>query len=239
MSYRFYSEEPIRYETAGGTIARLSDSEAHHFLHVMRGGVGDRVTLFDGSGYEFEAEVTQTTRRDVTLAVLSQTEVDREPAIAVSLGVALPKGDRQKVLVDMLTQLGVARLVPLATEHSVAAPKGSGLDKLRRSVIEASKQCGRNRLMAIDEPMGLDEFLTTTQADVRLIAHPTGGASAIEKAGKSVAIAIGPEGGFADAEVATAAAAGWEAVSFGRSILRIETAAIAAASLYSITKIKK
>lgn len=238
MSYRFYSQEPIRFRSAGETSAQLRDSEAHHFLHVMRGGIGDRVTLFDGSGYEFVAEVTQSTRRDVTLAVLSQAEVDREPAVAVTLGVALPKGDRQKVLLDMLTQLGVARLVPLATEHSVAAPKGSGLDKLRRSVIEASKQCGRNRLMAIDEPMGLEDFLATTQADVRLIAHPMSGATAIEKAGKSVAIAIGPEGGFADAEVAKAAAIGWEAVSFGKSILRIETAAIAAAALYSIAKNK-
>ena len=236
MSYRFFSDEPIRFESAGGTSAQLSDSEAHHFLHVMRGGVGDRVTLFDGSGFEFEAEVVETTRRDVTLAVLSRGEVDRETPVIVTLGVALPKGDRQKVLVDMLTQLGVARLVPLATEHSVAAPKGSGLDKLRRSVVEASKQCGRNRLMVIDEPMEFEKFLATTQADVRLIAHPTGGASASEKVGKSVAIAIGPEGGFADNEVAEATAAGWGAVSFGKSILRIETAAIAAASLYSLRR---
>jgi 16S rRNA (uracil1498-N3)-methyltransferase len=234
MSYRFYSDEPIRFAEAGETTAQLSDSEAHHFLHVMRGGVGDRVTLFDGSGCEFEAEVIETTRRDVTLAVLSQVEIDREPAVSLTLGVALPKGDRQKVLVEMLTQLGVARLVPLATEHSVAAPKGSGLDKLRRGVVEASKQCGRNRLMAIDEPMGLEEFLSTTQADVRLIAHPTGDDAATGPSAKTIAIAIGPEGGFAAAEVAGAAAAGWGVVSFGKSILRIETAAIAAAALYAI-----
>ncbi len=232
MSHRFYCDEPILFDPAGGSAARLSDSEAHHLLHVMRGGVGDHVTLFDGSGYEYEAEVLETTRRDVTLAVLSRTEVNREPPVVVTLGVALPKGDRQKVLVDMLTQLGVARLVPLATEHSVAAPKGSGLDKLRRGVVEASKQCGRNRLMAIDEPMAFREFLATTHANRRLIAHPTGGSQATASGAKSVAIAIGPEGGFSDVEVTEAEAAGWESVSFGRSILRIETAAIAAASIF-------
>lgn len=235
MSYRFYSDEPIRYEAAGGATAQLSDSEAHHFLHVMRGSPGDRVTLFDGSGFEFEAEVVEMTRRDVTLAVLSRHEVDREPAVALTIGVALPKGDRQKVLVDMLTQLGVARLVPLVTEHSVAAPKESGIGKLRRSVVEASKQCGRNRLMAIDEPRKLGDFLQATKSETKLIAHPSGGPQPRAAASGEVAIAIGPEGGFTEAEIAAAAAAGWTPLNLGHSLLRIETAAVAAAALYAIT----
>ena len=227
MSQRYFSEQPLQI----GAEARLADSEAHHFLHVMRGGVGDRVTLFDGTGREFEAEVVEKSRRDVTLALHAGQEVDREPAVELTLGVALPKGDRQKVLVEKLTELGVARLVPLATERSVAAPKASGLEKLRRAVIEASKQCGRNRLMKIDEPVALTEFLQETQADARWIAHPYESGQPQTLTGGTCAVAIGPEGGFSDQEVAAATAAGWAGVSFGKSILRIETAAIAAAAI--------
>lgn len=234
MSHRFFSDEPIPLDLTASPTVRIGDSEAHHLLHVMRAGVGDRVTLFDGSGAEFEAEVVETTRRDATLAVLSRHEVDREPAAAVTLGVALPKGDRQKVLVDMLTQIGVTRLAPLTTEHSVAAPKGSGLDKLRRAVVEASKQCGRNRLMAIEEPQRLEDFLRTTEAETKLIAHPSGEAQPRAGARGRIAIVVGPEGGLSETEVAAAAACGWAPLSLGRSILRIETAAVAAAAIYAV-----
>ncbi len=231
MSQRFYSPEPIQFDPATPVEASLIDTEAHHFLHVMRGGLGDRVTLFDGSGDEFTAEVTATGRRDVALTVLSRESVSRESPCHLTLGVAMPKGDRQKVLVEKLTELGVARLVPLHTERSVAALKGSALDKLRRGVVEASKQCGRNVLMQIAEPTDLNDFLSTTEADTKLIAHPyDGAATSIDEAAR-VAIAIGPEGGFSDEEVAVATTAGWQRLTIGRSILRIETAAIAAAAL--------
>lgn len=229
MPSRYFSDDPIPWPTEG--TVRLVDNEAHHFLHVMRGKIGDRLTLFDGSGAEFEAEVTKTTRREVMLAVLSREEVDREPGVELTLGVAIPKGDRQKVLVEKLTELGVARLVPLVTERSVAAPKASGLEKLRRAVVEASKQCGRNRLMVIDEPVPLAEFLASTEADRRLIAHPYGGTAVEPPAAGTIAVAVGPEGGFSDSEVATARDAGWAPLTLGRSILRIETAAIGAAAI--------
>lgn len=231
MPARYFCDAPIEWPCEGPV--RLLDSEAHHFLHVMRGKVGERLTLFDGSGAEFEAEVTETTRREVVLAVLSREEVDRESAVEITLGVAIPKGDRQKFLVEKLTELGVARLVPLVTERSVAAPKASGLAKLRRGVIEASKQCGRNRLMALDEPMAFAEFLATTEADSRWIAHPYGGSQLVGEAGGSAAVAIGPEGGFSEKEITAAGEAGWASMTLGRSILRIETAALAAASILS------
>lgn len=231
MPSRYFSETPIDWPAT--EKACLVDSEAHHFLHVMRGKVGERLTLFDGSGAEFAAEVTETSRREVVLAVLSREEVDREPTIEITLGVAIPKGDRQKVLVEKLTELGVARLVPLVTQRSVAAPKASGLEKLRRAVVEASKQCGRNRLMAIDEPTALDDFLQATEADTKWIAHPYGGPQPQAAAGGSCAVAVGPEGGFTDAEVAAASDTSWAPLTLGRSILRIETAAIAAAAICS------
>ena len=224
MSDRFFCEQPII-----GNEALLAGPAAHHLLHVMRAKVGDRVMLFDGSGAEFEAEVQRTARAEVELEILARQEVDRESRRHVTLGVALPKGDRQKVLVEKLTELGVARLVPLSTSRSVASPSGGALEKLRRQVIEASKQCGRNRLMEITEPAPLNAFLHGFEADcTRLIAHPSGGEPftyASEE--EPLTCAIGPEGGFDLQELEMAQKAGWRVVSLGSTVLRVETAAIA------------
>ncbi|TWT47225.1 16S rRNA (uracil(1498)-N(3))-methyltransferase [Botrimarina hoheduenensis] len=226
MSSRFYCETLI-----DGATATLDGPEAHHLLHVMRGKVGDRLTLFDGSGAEYEAQVTGLTRSAATLAVLAREAIDRELPFALTLGVALPKGDRQRVLVEKLTELGVTRLTPLQTERSVVDLKGGAVDKLRRMVVEASKQCGRNRLMGIDEPQRLADFLTAPATGPRLLAHPSGSVFPQRIGTDPAVIAIGPEGGFSDEEVAAARGAGWSVATFGPRILRIETAAIMAAAL--------
>jgi 16S rRNA (uracil1498-N3)-methyltransferase len=144
------------------------------------------------------------------------------------VGVALPKGDRQRWLVEKLTELGVTELVPLATERGVAQPTTSALDRLRRGVVEACKQCGRNRLMQIAEPSAWDEWVRR-EAPRQLLAHPGGMLlSQIDlRAAVGAQIAIGPEGGLTDAEVAAAIAAGWLSVDLGPRILRVETAAVA------------
>ena len=118
----------------------------------MRATPGTQVTLFDGSGDEFAAAVDRVGRSEVELAILSRESINRELPFALTLGVALPKGDRQKWLVEKAVELGVARIVPLRTQRSVAQPVEQALVRLRRAVIEASKQCGRNRLLQIDPP---------------------------------------------------------------------------------------
>src|SRR5436190_5899651 len=154
MSERFYSPHPI---TAGCMM--LDGPEAHHLLHVMRASVGDEVTLFDDSGAEFKATIETLRRTDAELRIIERREIDRELPFPLAVGVALPKGDRQKWLVEKLTELGVTTLVPLVTERSVAQPAASALERLRRAVIEAAKQCGRNRLMRITEPQSWDGWI--------------------------------------------------------------------------------
>lgn len=234
MPPRFFCETPIDWNADGPTAATLVDAEAHHLLHVLRLGVGDRVTLFDGAGAEFPAEVSATSRRDVTLAVQDRLAPDRERPAPLVLGVALPKGDRQRVLVEKLTELGVAELVPLLTERGVAAPKPAALERLRRGVIEASKQCRRNVLMRVSEPATLDRFLAERDSAERLFAHPDGAPLTPAESCGPAAIAVGPEGGFSDAEAAAAVRAGWAAVSLGPRILRVETAAVALAATRAI-----
>ena len=227
MSDRYFIDEPI----SPGRVV-LAGAEAHHLIHVMRAAPGMQVVLFDGSGAEFPAVVEQVGRSDVVLSSLSREEVDRELPFAMTLGVALPKGDRQKWLVEKAVELGVSRIVPLRTQRGVAQPVEQALARLERTVVEASKQCGRNRLMQIDRPQSWPEFLhTESNASCRLLGHPHGacGASQLsvpDPRPECIALAIGPEGGFTDDEVAEAVAAGWQTVDLGPRILRIETAAL-------------
>jgi 16S rRNA (uracil1498-N3)-methyltransferase len=170
MSERFFVPGPIRAD-----LVLLTGSEAHHLLHVMRARVGDRVVLFDGTGWEFEAEVVQIARQEARLRICRQSYVDRELPVLLVVGVAMPKGDRQRWLVEKAVELGVGRLVPLIGQRSVVRPGPALLARLRRSVIEASKQCGRNRLMEIGGPMGWSEWVSAYQgAGVRWVADPAG-----------------------------------------------------------------
>ncbi|MEQ8787758.1 MAG: 16S rRNA (uracil(1498)-N(3))-methyltransferase [Pirellulaceae bacterium] len=233
MSQRFYSTQPIE-----GEAVVVDGPEAHHLLHVMRATAGTEVVLFDGHGAEYAARVSQTGRSEVRLDVLLRREVNRESPIALTLGVALPKGDRQRWLVEKATELGVTRLAPLITAHGVAQPETKTLDKLRRAVIEASKQCGRNRLMEIGEAETVEAFLQNTTADERLIAHPDPTSNVrplLSGDVSTVVAAIGPEGGFSDEELQAAGAAGWTPVSLGPRILRVETAALSLAAIVGLT----
>lgn len=239
MSERFFVETLIT-----GQRATLTEDEARHLARVMRADIGDEVLLFDGSGAEFVARVAAISKSKVELAIIERRPIDRELPFELTLAVALPKGDRQKWLVEKLTELGVTRLVPLIAERGVAQPVESALARLRRSVIEASKQCGRNRLMEIGEPtvlvQGPRSNVQSQESGIRgqgsgvsqrLLADPSGKPLGIvERAPGAMIAAVGPEGGFTPAELAAAVECGWQPVSLGKSILRVETAALAIAA---------
>jgi 16S rRNA (uracil1498-N3)-methyltransferase len=226
MADRYFASQPI-----DARQVTLTGPEAHHLAHVMRSKAGEQVVLFDSTGCEYLAEVRAVRRAEVELAILERRDVDRELPINLTLGVALPKGERQKWLVEKTVELGLATLVPLVTARSVAQPSGGSLTRLRRAVVEASKQCGRNKLMTIAEPMSWSAFLAdTTNIGCRMISVQ-GGRRARELLAiglpEHIVAAVGPEGGFGDDEVAEAIAAGWLPLDLGSRVLRVETAAIA------------
>ncbi len=232
MPDRYYSAAPIQGETV-----TLDGPEAHHLRDVMRGQPGQQVLLFDGSGHEFTAEIVAARRQAVELRVVSRLDVNRELPAALHVAVALPKGERQRWLVEKLVELGVTRLLPLDTERSVAEATAGALTRMRRGVIEATKQCGRTRLMEIAEPQSLAALLAAPpSADCRMLAHPDAADAAVDASTRSSAecaawLAIGPEGGFTSAEVARARAAGWTIVALGPRVLRVETAAVLLAGM--------
>ena len=180
MSERYYWPCNKTRDTVPRT-AELSGDEAHHLTRVMRRKCGDLVTLFDGDGREFRAEITDLRKDRVALRVLETRIVDAEPQRRVTIAVSLPKGDRQKWLVEKLTELGCHRLIPLQTERGVAQCNDQVLERLRRQVMEATKQCNRTRLMRIspecrlqDSGFGLQEEArgSLPKSAIGLIAHP-------------------------------------------------------------------
>jgi 16S rRNA (uracil1498-N3)-methyltransferase len=234
MAERFYVNFPL----APGEVV-LQGPEAHHLANVMRAKPADRVTLFCGDGSEYPAEVQSVDRKSVTLTVAPAVHSNRELSFHLEVATAIPKGDRGDFLVEKLTELGVTKLVPLKTRRSVVHPR---IDRLQQTVIQACKQCGRNRLMEIAAVAVWDDYLRDVAASSRrLVAHhglvSTRPISEIQEVANTV-IAIGPEGGFADDEVAGAVAQGWNVVNLGTRVMRIETAAIAAASYFALGNAK-
>jgi 16S rRNA (uracil1498-N3)-methyltransferase len=201
----------------------------------MRVRTGDEITLFDGHGYESRAVIESIDKRNCTVVAEPAVAVDREPPRKLHLGIALPKPDRAKELVERLTELGVMRVTPLVCQRTQRPPSDSLLEKLRRIVVESCKQCGRNRLMDIAAPLELDEFLGRDEGGHRLIADPGGSrlrGIAVDEHG-NVSALVGPEGGFTEDEVARATRAGAEKVGLGKRIYRIETAATVLAAHFA------
>ena len=224
---RYFSETPLVTRAA----ITLEGSEAHHLSRVMRVSVGEQVELFDGLGSQFIAEITEVRKNEVALLVTEEQQVDRELPCPLTIAVALPKGERQKWLVEKLVELGVTELIPIVTERSVVQPNDKAVKRLQRGVIEASKQCRRNRLMMVGDVRTWNEIVADDSlATQRVIAHPYGDSAVTNLEAEPALVAVGPEGGFTDAEVKQATSSGWRVLNLGPRILRVETAAIACAA---------
>jgi len=231
MSERFFTATP-----PSGSRALLEGDEARHLTRVLRAKIGDAVSLFDGTGREWPARVASIGRDRVELDAGEPVIDPLSAGIPVTLAVALPKGDRQKWMVEKLTELGAARLIPLETTRGVAEATASAQARLERGVIEACKQCGRNTLMEITAGRPLDRLLAEVPAGACVvIAHPGGrplDAATMPPTATAMIALVGPEGGFTDEELCIADRAGVIRISLGPHILRVETAAIALAARF-------
>jgi 16S rRNA (uracil1498-N3)-methyltransferase len=227
-------------ERLGGTRLTLTGPEHRHIGLVLRARPGDALTLFDGAGGEVEAEVIRVDRTEAELALGARRMV-AGPSVALTLLCAVPRGPRMDLLVQKTSELGVARIVPVVTERSVVRPDAEGADGKRarweRIAREAARQSGRADLPIVDPPVALAEALAAPALPARRVALFEGERSRSLRAALAgaepapTALLIGPEGGFAQAELAVARAAGFEAVGLGERILRVETAAIVAVAL--------
>lgn len=227
MSERFHLERPPR-----DGRAVLTGDEARHLGRVLRATVGHEVVVFDGSGSEWPARIAAVGRDEIVLDVAAPLPSRPVPVPPLTLAVALPKGDRQKWLVEKITELGCARLVPLVTIRGVAEATPAAVERLARTALEACKQSGRCVRLDVATPRSVAELVAGPAAGRRLlVAHPGAPSPPADLATADEIVAlVGPEGGFTAEELGLVDAAGGMRVGLGPYVLRVETAAVALAA---------
>jgi 16S rRNA (uracil1498-N3)-methyltransferase len=214
-------------ELAGG---RSITVDGNYLAAVLRLGPGDKVKLFDDRGGEWLAEIAEAGKRRVTL-IVGQRLREREQVPDLWLLFAPIKRGRIDWLVEKATELGIARLVPVVTRRTIV--DRLKLDRLRAHAVEAAEQCERTALPELVEPRKLEAVLRDWPGDRQLYFADEGGGEPFRPRPGAAAILIGPEGGFTEEErVAIRALPQAKPVSLGPRILRADTAALAAISLW-------
>ncbi|GAB2459032.1 16S rRNA (uracil(1498)-N(3))-methyltransferase [Nocardioides hungaricus] len=220
-----------------GAEVSVEGDEAHHAVAVRRLRVGEQVVLTDGASVSVRGAVASTGKR-VFAVVVEEVVVVEAPSPEVVVVQAIPKGDRGELAVEVLTEVGVARVVPWAAARSVAVWKGEraakSLDRWRSTAREAAKQARRSWLPAVDEMASTaDVAALVAAADLAVVLHE-GASSALAAVDVPltgrIVVVVGPEGGLTDDEVATFVAAGAVSVRLGAEVLRTSTAGVAAVS---------
>ncbi len=231
---RIYTPEALR----SGTTHRLPESAAAHVTRVLRLAAGDPITLFDGTGTDYDAVLRIVARDGVSAAVGAGQATACESPLAVTLLQGVSRGPRMDLIVQKATELGVSAIRPVLADRSVVkldAERGAArLEHWRRIVISACEQCGRSVLPAVLPASSLDEALAHLEPGTAGLTLDPGGQGALEGLlgpGNRVALAIGPEGGFTEGEFRSLARAGFRGLRLGPRILRTETAPLAALAI--------
>jgi 16S rRNA (uracil1498-N3)-methyltransferase len=215
--------------------AEIAGDEARHLTRVLRVEVGQRYEISDNRNV-FVAEIETARKEQVVFKTLEKIAPPTEQA-AITLCAALIKFDHFEWMIEKATELGVARIVPVIatrTEHGLERAAIKRVERWRRIVLEASQQSRRAYLPEVDEPVEFAEALSVdTKYRYALDEDPAtpllaGALPASREASDSIAILIGPEGGWTDDERAKFSTSGWVTSSMGPLILRAETAGIAA-----------
>ena len=216
----------------------LPAAASQHLLAVLRLRVGAPLVLFDGRGGEHPARLVAAGRGSARIEVGGHRAIERESPLAVTLLQGLARGERMDIVVQKATELGVARIIPVAAARSVVqlaeARAGKRVAHWQAVAVAACEQCGRNRVPEITAPMGLVEAcrLAAADAGTRLWALDAEGGTPLAATppmrGERIALLVGPEGGLADEELETAALIGFTRLRLGPRVLRTETAGPAA-----------
>jgi 16S rRNA (uracil1498-N3)-methyltransferase len=235
MPPRLFIDAALAALTLGRSLA-LPERAVRH-VQVLRLQPGATVTLFDGRGGEWPARVEAMGARAVQVQVLGHHAVEREPALHVTLALAMPAGDRMDVVVEKATELGAMAIVPLLSERSVLRLAGERANKRaahwQAIATAACEQCGRNRVPTVHAPQPLTAWLAALPAsasdEARWLlgwrdAKPWPGNTIMLR---SLISLSGPEGGFTSDEEGLAGARGFVTIGLGPRVLRADTAPLA------------
>lgn len=228
---RFYCPQPL---TIGATIT-LPEHVAHH-VQVVRLTAGDHLTLFNGEGGEYTATINTVEKKRVTADIKLFEPREVELPYAITLAQALPEASKMDWIIEKAVELGAHAIQPLASQRCVVRLSAERAVKKMQHwqgvIVAASEQSGRNRLTALAEPVDVNQWLQQKDMHVRILLSPRAEQSLSDWARhhppQSVALMIGPEGGFTDKEEDLAIAQGVLMLAMGPRVLRTETAGLAA-----------
>jgi 16S rRNA (uracil1498-N3)-methyltransferase len=234
----------VKQENLRGKEVVLEGQPAHQINTVLRKKAGEHIIVLDNLGAEYEIELQTIEKKKVTGQIKGKREAAGEPMVEITLYQSLLSREKFEWVLQKCTEVGVVRFVPVITERSLVrspdAVKTDKIERWRRIITEAAEQSRRGRIPELALPVKFGQFMATLEGfDCLLMplakAEGVSLQEALSSGGKdkpsTIALFIGPEGGFTEKEIELGRARGAVAVGLGRRILRTETAAVVAASL--------
>lgn len=210
----------------------LEGDEAKHLTQVVRIQPDQWITVFDGLGNFAQAKVLSVSKQRVDL-MLDLAESQPAPLPEITLAQAIPKGKNMDWIVQKAVELGVSKIQPLVTRHTIVSPGDAKAEKWRRTALEACKQCAQFSIPSIEEPMTFADWIARDDdSDLKIIAsladnpHGFRETLATRPDTDSITLLIGPEGDFTPEETTAALATGYIPVTLGDLVLRVETATL-------------
>jgi len=214
-----------------GEELTLDEYAAHHLLKVLRFPQGQSITLFNGDGFNYSAEVLETNKHCM-VKLLSKDANPSESMLNLTLAQGIAKGEKMDFLMQKAVELGVNKIIPIMTERCVVKLSGDKLVKRtkhwKKIVIGACEQSGRSVIPEVASPIGLDEFLQQPSVNGFVLHHRSEQTLLEVAVVNKATILIGPEGGLSEAEIAQATKSSYQSLLLGPRVLRTETASLAA-----------
>ncbi|MFT3743705.1 MAG: 16S rRNA (uracil(1498)-N(3))-methyltransferase [Pyrinomonadaceae bacterium] len=222
---RFYSPP----DNINGSAVTLDTDETRHLRDVLRLKIGDEVSVFDGTGREYKCLIASSGKKHSELKLIEEIRpASSESPFEITLASTVLNGEKYDLIIQKSVELGVTKLIPLQTIRGDVKAKDAAkrLDRWQRIAMEATKQCGRARLMEISEPAAFDTLIAEKAECVVMFSERDGTDFTAIKPSKKITALIGPKGGWDDSELDLARANGVSVITLGGRIMRAETAAI-------------
>jgi 16S rRNA (uracil1498-N3)-methyltransferase len=227
----------VDMELADQATFELGDEAYHHLIVVLRRIRGDGITLFNGRGGEYAANIEAVGKRKLTARISQFREVERESALPVTLVQAVSKGDRMDYSIQKAVELGVTAIQPILTERVVVRLDVERWERKQEHwqsvAVAAAEQSGRTRVPQVAAVKDLHDWLPACPPEaLRLVLSPVATPTALKRnPGQPIVLLVGPEGGLSDLELRLADLAGFVGLPLGPRVLRTETAGVVALSV--------
>lgn len=223
-------------------VIQIKGEDVSHIKKVLRLRCGDNIVLCDGMGKDYLVSIKESGQDCITTEVISSQPAGTESSLEITLYQGIPKSDKMDFIIQKSIELGIRRIVPVSTERTIVKiddikDAGKKVERWQKIALEAAKQCNRGMIPQIEMPVTFDGALELCrQADLAIIPYEKETESRLRSCissahPRTVAVMIGPEGGFSEKEIEKAVTSGVRSVTLGPRILRTETAGIAVISI--------